>query len=95
MANQNSKETSFFLWLIAPVGVALTLLFVNVNANVAAKRNTRDAELPAAEMKHAVDVKEHADTTAKKDTLTVEPAVKDIKMQEVPAPTTSSQDNKH
>ena len=54
MANQNSKETSFFLWLIAPVGVALTLLFVNVNANVAAKRKTRDAELPAAEVKHEV-----------------------------------------
>ncbi|MBM3447730.1 MAG: hypothetical protein FJX90_01330 [Bacteroidetes bacterium] len=95
MANQNSKEGSFFLWLIAPLGVALTLLFVNVNGNVAAKRKTLDAAIPTAEMKHNVDVKEHADSTAKKDTLTIEPAVKDVKMQELPAETNPMQDNKH
>jgi len=95
MANQNSKEGSFFLWLIAPLGVALTLLFVNVNGNVAAKRKTLDAAIPTAEMKHNVDVKEHADSTAKKNTLTIEPAVKDVKMQELPAETNPMQDNKH
>jgi hypothetical protein len=95
MANQNSKESSFFLWLIAPVGVALTLLFVNVNANVAAKRNTRDAELPAAEVKHEVEVKEHSDSIPKKDSLTVEPGIKDIKMQESQVEEHSEKDKKH
>lgn len=67
MANQNSKEGSFFLWLIAPLGVALTLLFVNVNGNVAAKRKTLDAAIPAKEgqVTHALhqSAEKHSDNS--------------------------------
>jgi len=93
MANQNSKESAGFLWLIVQIGVALTLLFVSVNSNVAAKRKTLDAAIPAAEMKHEVDVKEHADSTAKKDTTAILESPKEIKT-EVLKPEVKTQDHK-
>jgi hypothetical protein len=94
MANQNSKEGSFFLWLIAPLGVALTLLFVNVNSNVAAKRKTLDAAIPAAEVKHEVDHEAHADTTATKDTTATVEAATEVK-PEVLTPEVKLQDHKN
>jgi hypothetical protein len=72
MANNTQKESVFFLWLIVPIAVLLTLLFVQVNHNVAPLPNHLAGNIPAkkVEVKHE-EIHEHADSTHA-DTLHVQ-----------------------
>jgi len=64
MANNTQKESVFFLWLIVPIAVLLTLLFVQVNHNVAPQPAHLAGNIPAkkVEVKHE-EIHEHADST--------------------------------
>jgi hypothetical protein len=64
MANNTQKESVFFLWLIVPIAVLLTLLFVQVNHNVAPVPEHLAGNIPAkkVEVKHE-EIHEHADST--------------------------------
>lgn len=64
MANNTKKESVFFLWLIVPTAALLTLLFVQVNHNVAPIPSHLAGNIPAkkVEVKHE-EIHEHADST--------------------------------
>ena len=64
--SDSPKQGSLFLWFIVPFAVILTLIFVNVNHNVAAPMTKLPGEVPAKEVeevKHE-DHKAATDTTA-------------------------------
>lgn len=64
--SDSPKQSSLFLWFIVPLAAILTLMFVNINHNVAAPMTKLPGEVPAKEVeevKHE-DHKAATDTTA-------------------------------
>jgi hypothetical protein len=64
--SDSPKQSSLFLWFIVPLAAILTLMFVNINHNVAAPMTKLPGEVPAKEVeevKHE-DHKAAADTAA-------------------------------
>jgi hypothetical protein len=69
------KESVFFLWIIVPVAVLLTLLFVRVNHNATPPKEILDGNRPAlTESAPAATMPAAADSAAAADTTASEPA---------------------
>lgn len=64
--SDSPKQRSFFLWLIVPFAAILTLMFVNINHNIAAPQTELPGTVPAKEVEEVKqeDHKAAADTSA-------------------------------
>ncbi|MFN8700269.1 MAG: hypothetical protein ACK500_08580 [Flavobacteriales bacterium] len=64
-SHSGKKESVFFLWIIVPVAVLLTLLLVRVNHNATPPKEVLDGDRPAlTESAPAASVPAVADTTS-------------------------------
>lgn len=64
-SHSGKKESVFFLWIIVPAAVLLTLLLVRVNHNATPPKEVLDGDRPAlTESAPAAAVPAVADTTA-------------------------------